>query len=502
MAFFLSKIINAIGKPQKLQILWTLFFLYYYVMELNSGQNTWFKFAICIAIGLVFWLLAPLVDIDPKGWQVFSVFIAVIASLIIKPFPMSQCVLLGLIVLNITATLDIKESLSGFADTTVWLVIAAILIAEAVLKTGFGSRLALVLVSKLGKSMKGLAYAICTSEFLLGSVIPSNTARGGGVHAPIVDSLSKSIEDNTEHEMFAGRFLSLVGSHANLIAASMFMTGMAANPLVTAAAKDVFDIDFGWGTWLLGSIVPGICAMAMLPLVIYKLAPPTTNDGRAAQAKARSELKKRGAMSSSEKIMSVVLFGLLTLWSTQFLHGWSTVIIAWIGVAVLLLTNAQNWNDVMNCGRAWDTLFWLGGLLTMASMLSKYGFIDWFVGQAETMVSDISGLWIIIILGLVYFYSMYAFSMLSGHIAAMILPFFAVCLAVGAEPMITVAVFAYFSCVCGCTTNYSSGPVIIYYSLGYETSPRWFRTGFVVSLMHIVIWLGVGLVWWKVLGWW
>jgi len=51
-------------------------------------------------------------------------------------------------------------------------------------------------------------------------------------------------------------------------------------------------------------------------------------------------------------------------------------------------------------------------------------------------------------------------------------------------------------------TNYSSGPVIIYYGLGYETSQRWFRIGFIISLAHIGVWLGIGMLWWKVLGWW
>jgi DASS family divalent anion:Na+ symporter len=68
--------------------------------------------------------------------------------------------------------------------------------------------------------------------------------------------------------------------------------------------------------------------------------------------------------------------------------------------------------------------------------------------------------------------------------------------------MIAVAVLAYFSCLCGCTTNYSSGPVIIYFGLGYEKASRWFQIGFLISLVHIVVWLGSGLIWWKLLGWW
>lgn len=472
-------------------------------MATKGKLNTkYLKLIACICVAVILWPMSAWVDMDPKGWHIFSIFIAVIISFILRPYPLGMSVLLGLLVLVGTQTITLKESLSGFSDTTVWLVIAALLLAGAVLSTQFGTRLALWLVTKLGKSMKGLAYAICTSEFILGSVIPSNTARGGGIHAPIVDSLSATVESASPSEVKAGRYLSLVGSHANLIAASMFMTGMAANPLVSSAAKEVFDIDFGWGTWLLGSIIPGLLSLLLLPQIIFWLSPPTLSDGRAAQSSAVKQLEARGPLSRSEKVMMFVLLAMLLLWSTSFYHGLPTTLVAWMGVAALLLTGTQSWDDIIQNDKAWDTLFWLGGLLTMASMLSDYGFIQWFVDNAKSWVGNISGLSIIIILGLIYFYSMYAFSMLSGHIAAMVLPFFVVCLATGAEPMIAVAVFAYFSCLCGCTTNYSSGPVIIYYSLGHNTSQQWFRIGFIISLVHITIWLGVGLLWWKVLGWW
>ena len=460
------------------------------------------KLILCVLVGALLWPMEIWIEIDPNAWHIFAVFFAVILSFILRPYPMGMTVLFGLLILVGTNTITLKESLSGFADPTVWLVIAAFLLAGAVLKTGFGTRVALWLVSKLGRTIRGLAYAICGSEFLLGSVIPSNTARGGGIHAPIVDSLARSLETGSSQNSGAGKYLILVGAHANLIAASTFMTGMAANPLVSKAANDIFGIDFGWGTWLLGAIVPAFFSFLTLPYIIGWLARPSSQDGRLAQQTAQSQLAQRGTMKRNEKIMLFVLVGLLLLWSSQFIHGLPTAFIAWLGVAILLILDAQNWDDIIENAKAWETLFWLGGLLTMASMLSEYGFIDWFVDQSASMVEGIPGFAIILLLGIVYFYSMYAFSMLSGHIAAMVAPFLAVCLAAGTEPMLAIAVFAYFSCLCGCMTNYSTGPVIIYFGLGYVKAPRWFQIGFIISLAHITIWLGVGLMWWKILGWW
>jgi len=461
------------------------------------------KFAVCFLIAATLWMMDGMFDVPSQAWHIFSIFIAVIISFIIRPYPMGMMVLIGLFALVATKTVSIKESLSGYGDSTVWLVIAAFLLSAAVLGTGFGRRVALWLASKLGKSIKGVAYSVCASEFILGPVIPSNTARGGGLLSPIVNSLAQSMGPPGSTSLTdSGKYLSLVGSHANLVTSAMFMTAMAANPLVTKAAHDIFGVDFGWSTWALGSIVPGLVSLLLLPQLLHMLSNPSVSDGTAAQEKARSELEKMGPMSRKEKVMLSVLVLLLVLWSTKFLHGMGTTLVAWIGVLLLLLTNTQTYNDVIKNERAWDTLIWLGGLLTMANLLLDYGFIHWFVDNLKMQVSGMDGFTVIIILGIVYFYSMYAFSMLTAHISAMIAPFLSVCLAAGGQPMLSVAVFAYFSCLCGSTTNYSSGPVIIYFGLGYVTAPKWFKIGFIVSLFHLAVWFSVGLLWWKVLGWW
>lgn len=461
------------------------------------------KLIVCISVGVVIWLLGAAVDVPSTAWNIFSVFIAVIVSFILRPFPMGMMVLTGLIILVASGNLTIKESLSGFADTTVWLVVAAFLLAAAMISTGLGKRIALSLVVKLGKTVKGLAYAICGSELILATVVPSNTARGGGIHAPIVDALSHSLgSTSTENPNRAGRYLTLVGAHANLIAAAMFMTGMAANPLVSKAVKELYGIDFGWGQWALGSLVPGLISMLLLPQLVYFLARPSMEDSSSAQNKAREDLEAMGPMSRNQRIMLVVLVSLLVLWITPSIHGLGTTTVALLGVLILLVTRTQTWDDVINNELAWDTLIWLGGLLTMANMLLEYGFITWFVGNVQNLVSGISGISVILVLGLIYFYSMYAFSMLTAHIASMAAPFLAVCVATGGPGMVAAAVFAYFSCLCGCMTNYSTGPIIIYYGLGYVQAPEWFRVGFFISVFHIVIWVVFGLIWWKILGWW
>jgi DASS family divalent anion:Na+ symporter len=225
-------------------------------------------------------------------------------------------------------------------------------------------------------------------------------------------------------------------------------------------------------------------------------------DVAAARAAAREQLTKMGPWSGREKGVAAVFAGMLAMWITSPLHGLGTTTVAWIGMSVLLLTRLEDWDSAASNSRAWDTMVWLGGLITMATLLLEHGLVDWFAGLSGEVVAGRNGVVVMVVLALIYFYSMYGFSMLTGHITALVAAFFAVALAAGAPPQATVALLASFSSLCGCLTNYSTGPFVIYFGYGYVTSREWFRNGFVMSIFHTTLWLTVGMAWWKVLGWW
>ena len=478
------------------------------------------KLGICLLVGMILWwtptpklpegLELPDGANFTAGWRVFAVFSATILSFILRPINMGPAVLLALIILAATSTLgedgktSFQAAMAGYGNTTVWLVVGAFLIAGAMIRSGLGHRIALKCVSKFGKTTLGLGYATAVAEFILGPAIPSNTARGGGVMAPIVNSLARALGSTPEnHTKRAGEYLMLNGSHLNLVTAAMFLTGMAANGLVAEAASNSGQgIEFGWMTWVKGSIVPGLVSLLLLPWFLLKLLKPELHDTKAAQDEANEQLAKRGKWSMGEKIMLGVFILMLVLWATGKMHGMHTGVVALIGVMILVLTGTEKWEDITGNKEAWDAMVWLGGMVCMAGLLKDHGFIAWF---AETMKGKVTGMGALataLTLALIYFYSMYGFSMLTGHITAMVAAFLALAVTAGAPAMLMVALLAYFSNLCGCLTNYSSGPVVIYSGFGYVPMGRWFKIGFIVSIFHLAVWLGVGLPYWKFLGWW
>lgn len=73
-----------------------------------------------------------------------------------------------------------KWAVSGFGNSTVWLIFGAFMFAAGYDKTRFGRRLALILVKYPGRRSLTLGYAITFADLLLAPFTPSNTSAAAG----------------------------------------------------------------------------------------------------------------------------------------------------------------------------------------------------------------------------------------------------------------------------------------------------------------------------------
>ncbi|OEW19109.1 hypothetical protein AJ938_00630 [Campylobacter sp. BCW_6879] len=49
-------------------------------------------------------------------------------------------------------------------------------------------------------------------------------------------------------------------------------------------------------------------------------------------------------------------------------------------------------------------------------------------------------------------------------------------------------------------THYVAGTALVIFRVGYVILKKWWSIGFVISIVDIVVMIAVGLVWWKILG--
>ena len=478
--------------------------------------------AVAVAIGLLIWFAVPVPQgVTPDAWHLLALFVGTIAAIIGKAMPIGALSVLAIALVAVTGVTSdkpstaIADALSSFANPLIWLIGVAVMISRALIKTGLGARIGYGFITLFGKHTLGIGYALAAADLTIAPVTPSNTARGGGIIHPIMRGIAASFDSDPDKgtQGRIGRYLALVNYHANPITSAMFITATAPNPLIVKLVADATgaQVQLSWGTWALAMLLPGLVALALMPLVIYLLYPPEIKRTPDAAGFAHAKLRELGPMSRDEKILLGVFALLLFLWASVLERlvdpSWAVdpTTAAFMGLSVLLLSGVLTWDDLLKEKSAWDTIVWFSALVMMATYLNKLGLIGWLSKAIET---GIGGLgfehWFpaCSLLLLAYLYAHYMFASTTAHITAMFGAFYGAGLALGVPPFLFALLMAAASNIMMTLTHYATGTSPVVFGSGYTTLAEWWKAGFVMSVVLIVVWVLVGALWWKLLGYW
>ena len=460
---------------------------------------------IVVFIGCLIWFLPIPDNLTPQAWHLFAIFAATVAALILQPLPIGACAFMAVTFAALSETLKVDDAIAGYGNSTIWLIISAFLFARGFIKSGLGQRIAFIIIYYIGRSSLTLGYAITLSDFVISPATLSSTARAGGIIYPIIQSLALALDSKpgTTARRF-GAYIMQIEYHANAITCAMFMTAMAGNPMAIELATKTVGIQVSWGNWALAAIVPGLLSLLLMPYLLYKLFPPEIKDMPHAKEMAKKELQSMGNMRLDEKIVATVFIGALILWATGSITNINATVVGMLAVCIMLLTKVLSWQDVLNEKGAWDTMFWMGSLIALATALAKTGFISWLAALAGGAIQDAGITWYIAfpLLILVYVYSHYAFASVTAHISAMYAAFLAISVVVGTPPLLAALTFAAMSNLMIPLTHYGGGAAPIFYGADYVSMGDWWKLGFILTTVNVLIWLFIGGAWWKIIGLW
>lgn len=458
---------------------------------------------LCLAIFVAFtiWLFPISTEIEPRAWTMLAIFIGTILLIVLNALPMGAATLFGLTITVLTQTLSFQAAFKGYAEPVVWLVLGAFFVSYGFIKTGLGKRIAYWFIALLGKTMLGLGYGVALTELILAPAIPSVTARSGGIVYPIVQALAITIGKKNAgfDECPISMYLISLAFQATVITSAMFLTAMAANPLVVDLASKM-NVEINWSTWAAGAIVPGLISLILLPLVASFVFKPKISSVYSPPQIAKEQLKIMGRMSKQELSTLIIFIVMVILWVSGPYIGLNATVTVLLGICSMLMLNIVTWKELLELHSAWEAFLWFGALIAMASGLNDFGLTALFGKVFASYLLNYNFYFAMGGLLLVYFYSHYLFASSTAHIGALFLPFFSVALNLDAPPLVTALIFAYLSNLFGGITHYGIGPAPILYGSGYVSLRTWWKFGFIISIVNLSVWLFLGLLWWKWLG--
>jgi divalent anion:Na+ symporter, DASS family len=138
-----------------------------------SGWDEALRLLGVLVVGTIIWLIPPPGTVEPRAWHLLAIFVATIVGIIAKPLPMGAIALLGIAMTALSGTLTINQALSGFGNSTIWLIVVAFFISRGFIKTGLGSRIAYLFMAALGKKTLGLGYGLIATDLVLAPAIPA-----------------------------------------------------------------------------------------------------------------------------------------------------------------------------------------------------------------------------------------------------------------------------------------------------------------------------------------
>lgn len=461
------------------------------------------RWLILIAVPVLI-LMSPAPNgLTAEAWKLFAVYCAALLGLIIRPA--NEAIVLVSVVAFGSLILPVGKLLGGFASPIVWLVFSAFLISQAFADTGLGKRIAYIMVGRFGKTALGLAYGQAITDLVLSPATPSNTARSGGIVYPIFRNVASALDSEPGPSgRKIGAYLTINGYGMSLATSALFITACAPNALIVSFAKNILKVEISWMQWMIAFLAPGLLVFLAIPYLLYKLYPPELSTISGAEEISRKGLAELGPLSVKEKLL--ILFFVLAIvgWATGNITKINGTTVALLFFSLCSVFKLVSWDSILGNKSAWTTLMWYGGIIGIADTLAGAKFFTW-LAQAASAGINLTGYNVYIVLFILLLVSVlirYIFASMGAYVAAFI-PVLYVVGAAAQMPAMPLALLIAGSASYGCLTTHYGGAVgPILFGSGYVDQKTWWKLGAAMVAFNVIVYMTVGLAYWKLLGLW
>jgi divalent anion:Na+ symporter, DASS family len=446
-----------------------------------------------LALGIWFWPIPA--GLTRESWHLFAIFAAAIVAVILNSFPLLTASLLAVAVAVLTRTVDPAKAFAGFANQSVLLVVVAFLVANAVVKSGLGRRISLLVVSAFGRSTLGLGYSIFVTDAMIAPAFPSNTARGGVLY-PIILSLAQnsgSVPDEEKNRRMGG-YLMFCGMASLSVSSALWLTATSGNPIAVSLAEP-YGVKINFSSWMLAASVPVLIMIALLPLILYKMFPPGVTGTPEAPKAARESLRSMGPLTRDEWVVAVAFAFMVTGWVMAGTLKLSLAAVAFAGLGALLATDVLTLEDINLQGGTLVTFIWLAVLFALSGQLNELGFMGYVGERLTSLLGGITWPVAYVVLLVLYVLMHYMFVSQSAQILALFDVFLGVGVKTGVPaPLMAYALLfasSYFSTI----TPQGGSQNVIFVGSNYLTQPELYRLGLLTTVFCLLVFLATGTPW-------
>jgi solute carrier family 13 (sodium-dependent dicarboxylate transporter), member 2/3/5 len=399
---------------------------------------------IVFALAIVLWVLAPIDDI----------YVALLAAT----------------ALALGGALDRSDLFAALGDDTIWLLIAAFVMAAGVASSGVAGRAAGWLVGR-AKSVRQLAHLTTAALILTGFAIPATSGRAA-LALPVYIALSKVVRPRIAHAM-AVLFPTVI-----LLSAVATLIGAGAHLITVQFLTAATGTTIGFAQWLLLGLPLAVVSAHIAAEIVLWLF--TTKHDR----KERLEIPSadRGRFTATERTALGITGAAVLLWCTEPLHGIHPALVALLA-ALAITVPAKGAVDLSEALKSvpWTLLLFMASTAAMAFALVNSGAAAWlaatFIKGTETWLFMV----LVVLVSTLAHLVVQSRSARSSVLIPLIIP---VAVASGADPV--VAAFASTAAAGFCHTLPASAKPMAMFA-GHYRDKDLLRLSAVLAPVHVLL---------------
>ncbi len=315
---------------------------------------------------------------EALDYAVSAIVIAALMAFLLglSPNPANPNLLIG-------TSAGLGMAFSGFANTALALVAAALFLAVAMTTTGLDKRIALTILSRVGVETRHVIIGTILVGVVIAFLVPSTTARVSCL-VPITLGIIAAFGVNKKGA-FAGMLMITTVQTASIWNVGI-KTAAAQNMVAIGFIEKTLQKTITWLEWLIAAAPFSILMSVALYFVMTRMMPPEVKVFPGGVEAIRKSLADLGPMKVSEKKLLAISLTLLAFWATEgVLHKFDTSSTTIAAVALMFLPGIgfMTWKDAQP-KIPWGTVVLFGIGISLGTALLQTKGAVWLADMAVT----------------------------------------------------------------------------------------------------------------------
>ena len=392
---------------------------------------------------------------------------------------------------------------SGFANTALVLVAAALFLAAAMTATGLDKRIALNILSRVGTKTNNVVIGTILVGFVIAFMVPSTTARVACL-VPITLGIIAAFGVN-KRGAFASMLMIVTVQTASIWNVGI-KTAAAQNMVAVGFIEKTFGRTITWLDWFIAAAPFGVLMSIALYFVMTRMIPPEVKEVPGGVEGIKKSLADLGPMKTSEKKLLALSLILIGFWATEgILHKFDTSTTTITAVALMFMPGIgiMTWKEAQP-KIPWGTVILFGVGISLGTALLQTQAATWLANivVAEFGLKNATALFILGVMSLFLIVIHLGFASATALASAMIPIVIAVLKGV-ATPGINIigmTVLLQFVVSFGFILVVNAPQNMVAYGTETFQARDFVRTGLVLTVIATVLVMALGATYWHWLG--